>query len=183
MAQSMLLDSSEKDILGSLEVGEAVVKLQGRAPKPFLITIPEFFINKGTVTDNAVRLRMAHMLFATQEKPATGETHGGSSMIPTATTQDPPPRDTASPPSVTPSFPASNPAAFLKDVVDHPESGVAARYKRLGISVRQGQKLKGQLLLDGQIEEHEERTHIGRVKTVRLTEEGRRTLKNADQGP
>ena len=40
-------------------------------------------------------------------------------------------------------------AAFLNDVVAHPECGIAERYKRLGISVRQGQKLKFRLLEAG----------------------------------
>ena len=44
MAQCMLLEGEEKDILGSLEVGQAVVKLQGRIQRPFLIQIPEFKI-------------------------------------------------------------------------------------------------------------------------------------------
>ena len=58
MAQCMLLENEEKDILGSLEVGQAVVKLQGRVQGPFLIGIPEFQIVKGAVTDEMVRARM-----------------------------------------------------------------------------------------------------------------------------
>ncbi len=46
MTQTLLLESG-KDILGTLEVGQAVVKLQGRIPRPFLISIPEFRIEKG----------------------------------------------------------------------------------------------------------------------------------------
>ena len=63
--------------------------------------------------------------------------------------------------------------AFLRDVVVHPECGIAERYKRLGISVRQGQKLKFQLLEATMIEDHEEFTHTGRIRRIQLTEKGR----------
>jgi len=62
MAQSMLLDTGERDILGSLEVGQAVVKLQGRVPRPFVIAIPEFEITKGAISDRAVQTKMAHLV-------------------------------------------------------------------------------------------------------------------------
>jgi len=58
MSQCMLLDGKESDLLGELEVGQAIVKLQGRIPKAFMIELPEFEITKGAVTDKAVALRM-----------------------------------------------------------------------------------------------------------------------------
>ncbi|MHC4333327.1 MAG: ATP-binding protein [Planctomycetota bacterium] len=57
MAQCMLLDR-EKDILGSLDVGQAVVKLQGRIVRPFQVSIPLFFIEKGKITDAHIRKHM-----------------------------------------------------------------------------------------------------------------------------
>jgi hypothetical protein len=65
---------------------------------------------------------------------------------------------------------------FLKDVQSHPDSGIAERYKRLGISVRQGQKIKAYLAADGLIEEQEERTSTGKLLRIQLTEEGRHAL-------
>ena len=66
--------------------------------------------------------------------------------------------------------------AFLTDVRDYPESGVAARYKRLGLSARQGQKLKNKLVQQELIDERDEHTQTGRLKVVRLTEQGRGAL-------
>lgn len=167
MAQSMLLETHEKDILGSLEVGEAVVKLQGRAPQPFLIRIPEFAVRKGTITDKAVELRMAPVLAATRTLPAR----------PPEAIERPP---ATGPVPATPSRPESGPAeAFLLDVHDYPESGVAARYKRLGLSVRQGQKLKERLVREGLLEDREEHTPTGRIRLLRLTEQGAKGLKKA----
>jgi hypothetical protein len=71
--------------------------------------------------------------------------------------------------------------AFLKDVVDYPDSGVAARYKRLGLSGRQGQKLKTSLLDQGLIEEQLGTTQAGRLMTIRLTEQGRQLLLKAGE--
>ena len=58
--------------------------------------------------------------------------------------------------------------AFLQDVKEHPDSGVAARYKRLGLSVRQGQKAKARLLEKGMIFEEDVRTPKGRVRRISL---------------
>ncbi len=160
MAQSMLLEGAEKDLLGSLEVGQAVVKLQGRVPRPFLITVPEFPIRKGTITDDMIQMRMAYLNDAMRYDV---EPVQPQPVIPNAGTD---------PESET----LSREIAFLRDVLTHPESGVAARYKRLEMSVRQGQKLKGRLTKQSFIEEHEDRTSTGRIRIIRLTEKGREFL-------
>ncbi len=162
MAQSMLLDGDEKDLLGSLEVGRAVVKLQGRAPKPFLIQIPEFSIRKGTVTDADIMLKMAK--FLPRADPEQIARPAGKEEVESETLR------------------VGIPAAenierrFLRDVADLPESGIAARYQRLGISVRQGQRLKAMLVKKGLIEEFEERTPTGRRRVVRLRSAATRLL-------
>ncbi len=72
--------------------------------------------------------------------------------------------------------------AFLEDVANHPDSGVAARYTRLGLSGRQGQKLKTKLLEQGLIEEQLETTRTGKLMVVRVTEEGEQMLSQAKKG-
>ena len=69
----------------------------------------------------------------------------------------------------------------------HPESGIAQRYKRLGISVRQGEKWKGRLVRGTWIAEAKETTRTGSIRRIRLTEKGRGILKESqtedpDQG-
>jgi hypothetical protein len=159
MTQTLLLDSG-KDILGTLEVGQAVVKLQGRIPRPFLISVPEFRIAKGRVTDERIRQYMKDkipQLGAEQvtEKTATPAEDGKHDSL------------------------HSIEVAFLKDVVAHPHDGVAARYTRLNLSGRQGQKLKMKLLQQGLIEEQLETTRTGRLMTVRVTKEGEQMLSGA----
>jgi hypothetical protein len=58
MGSAMLMDTEEREILGTLPIGTAVVKLQGRWYKPFQITIPHHKINKGAMTDEHLKKLM-----------------------------------------------------------------------------------------------------------------------------
>jgi hypothetical protein len=161
MSGALLLDTG-KDVLGTLEVGQAVVKLQGRIPRPFLISIPEFRIEKGRVTDDQIREYMKDKVsqsgaeYPAAEEEELIENDGGSPVN-------------------------GLEIDFLKDVTNHPDSGVAARYKRLGLSGRQGQKLKTSLLEQGLIEEQLGTTPAGRLMTIRLAEQGTQLLSKAKE--
>ena len=65
---------------------------------------------------------------------------------------------------------------LLLDIQSYPDSGVAERYRRLGLSVRQGQRLKTYLLEHKVITEVQEHTKTGRLNKIRLTEKGERFL-------
>jgi hypothetical protein len=67
MASCLNLDYNDKDILTHLEIGQAVVKLQGRHTDPFLISIPKVEIEKGAVTDVQVAQSMAWFYKELQE--------------------------------------------------------------------------------------------------------------------
>ena len=62
---------------------------------------------------------------------------------------------------------------MLHEIAQYPDSGVAARYKRLGLSVRQGEKRKARLLDSGLAVERLEVMTGGKLRTVQLTEQGR----------
>ncbi|GAI83656.1 unnamed protein product, partial [marine sediment metagenome] len=158
MAQCLLLDK-EKDLLGTLKVGQAVVKLQGRIARPFQIKVPEFAVEKGKVTDNHI---MEHMQHIAPALPPQDFPDGSAAVKSEAVGS------------------SDNEIAFLKDVEHNPESGIAARYKHLGLSVRQGQKVKAKLLEQGLIEEHQETTKTGRLRVIHFTEKGRALLSKAE---
>jgi hypothetical protein len=171
MAQCLLLDK-EKDLLGSLEVGEAVVKLQGRIPRAFQVKIPEFLIEKGKVSDSFVKEYMKEI--------APGEPEG-EFLLPAKADEN----------TISTSISiSSNKAhlaknlglAFLRDIQDYPDSGIVARYKRLGVSVRQGQKLKTKALELSLAHEQTEATRTGRQILTQLTEKGKAVL-GAEAGP
>ena len=167
MAQCMLLGAGEKDILGALKVGQAVVKLQGRVARPFLIAIPEFELQKGTVSDDVVAKRKRTVELNQSWQPPIAEAEAvkpfcANRAIACATQPELQIR-------------------FLKDVVESPDSGIAKRYHRLGVSVRQGQKLKERLLAEVLISEARKTTQTGILRVIRLTEVGRRALEEYSQ--
>jgi predicted transcriptional regulator len=152
MSQAMLLRDEEKDALGTLPVGQAIVKLQGRIPRPFLIQVPEFHIQKGRISDQDVinhmnRLGVMPRKEVIPDIPQAVEARSDSSRDDLIIT-------------------------FLKDIQTFPESGIASRYKRLALSVRQGQKLKEKLVGEGLIVETAEVTPQGKRRKVDLTEKG-----------
>jgi len=160
MGQCLLLDK-ERDILGMLEVGQAVVKLQGRIYRPFQVTIPEFIIEKGKITDVFIKKHMQEIAPAFPEEDFRLSLDANI-LGPEDTPQEPKTK------SIT-----NDEIAFLKDVQEYPNSGIAARYKRLNLSVRQGQKLKAILIEQGLIEEHLDTTNKGRLSIIHLTQKGK----------
>ncbi|HBG25836.1 MAG: hypothetical protein A2Y10_08365 [Planctomycetes bacterium GWF2_41_51] len=152
MSQCMLIDK-DRDILGSLDVGHAVVKLQGRTVRPFEIKLPLFSIDKGKITDDFIKDHMKNIVpQIIEEDFRLSWQNNNEPQIKKLDIEM---------------------AAFLKDVVNHPDIGIAERYRNLGISVRQGQKLKAKLLQEGLIEESRQTTQTGRLITIRLTEKGK----------
>ena len=158
MGQCMLLDK-ERDILGTLPVGQAVVKLQGRIPRAFQIEISRFVIEKGIITDAYIKDHMKRIVpVMWEEGSQTLEIDSDFEVVHKQNSLD------------------SSIHAFLQNILKYPESGIAQRYKRLGVSVRQGQKLKNSMLQEGLIEEHLKTTKIGRLKMIQITEKGNKLL-------
>lgn len=163
MAQCLLLDK-DRDILGTLSVGEAVVKLQNRYPWPFQVKIPVFPIKKGKITDDLIR---AHM--------STPASEGCTNSI----TQDPLFVQSAG--DEIPNRREDKALELLQDIVCYPASGIASRYQRLGISVRQGQKWKNLLVEKKWIAEQLETIRGGRIRLLRITEKGRAILSQGEE--
>ncbi len=159
VAQCLLLDK-EKELLGSLEVGEAVVKLQGRIPRAFQVRIPEFVIHKGTVTDDHIREYMKNTILSVPQDSS----FRFSDEYPPVTVEE----------STTDN---DDPIIqLLKDIHDYPDSGIAARYKRLGLSVRQGQKLKSHAIEQALVRELHQTTHLGRIIILQISVKGQGLL-------
>ena len=144
LAGSMLLDDSQKNALGEMEIGKAIVKLQGRIMKPFMVHIPLVPVKKGIVTDE---------MLADKMKPYI-------SIEPANLYDDL----------------SDNEKELLRDIALLPNSGVAARYHRCGLSGRQGDKIKHLLLEKGYIQEQEVISDKGKSKALRLSEKGKKVL-------
>ncbi|MBI5090939.1 MAG: ATP-binding protein [Candidatus Hydrogenedentes bacterium] len=161
IAAAMLLQDEEKEVLGRLPVGSAVVKLQGRWPRAFRIKVPHWPIPKGAVDDNSLAVRMsAHRLAPPPGALPTDDN-------PSADSEAPEDRES----------PSDQDTRLLTDIAAHPLSGVVERYRRLEISRRRGSTLKDSYVQKGLVETVDIPTRSGRVVLLQLTEQGKRTLR------
>jgi len=146
-------------------VGFALCKIQGRITRPFMLHVPEFPVRKGAVTDEMVREWMASK---------------GQLALSLARVEGPGAPRSAESSSVSAPLPTNAvdklASAFLRDVAAYAESGIAVRFKRLGISVRKGLQLLSLLVDAEMIQDHEELTHVGRIRRITLTDKGRHCL-------
>jgi len=153
IAAAMLMDEDERDILGRLPIGSAVVKLQGRWPRPFQVRIPHRAIPKGAVDDCTLIQRMTALgaIMPNHEQvDETGRVSNG---------------------------PTEQQLEFLVDVIEHPFAGVVERYRRLRVSRWKGNVRKEACIGNGWVKPVEIPTRSGRIILLEPTKEGRRLLR------
>lgn len=163
-ASSLLLEASEKKILGRLDIGEAVAKIQGRWHKPFVINVPHIPIKKGSVIDKMIGEMMrpystcstSENVTIVEEREIPGNEYLRNKEI-----------------GIT-----SEEQILLQDIYSNKLSGVVERYKRLQWSRRKGNELKISLLKKQLIDTEEIPTKSGRVIVLKLTRIGKRLLNN-----
>jgi len=184
----MLLDSDAADNIGRLEVGQALIKLQGRYPNPFLVKFPHIPIKKGTITDCHIRQIMAPYQEGFQiYRQETSETDQVQLISQTEkevrhtnveSEESPKPSQQNAENKRGKSSNILNPmeTAFLLDIAQHPLDGVVARYKRLGLSRRKGNTLKERCLEYGLIAITDIVTQNGRVVLLSLSSKGKQAL-------
>ncbi len=152
LAQAMLLDREQKEILGRLPVGQAVVKLQDRYVEPFHVQIP--FLDTGGKRMSHYRIPLEPVEIPSIGKdsnesiPSPPVAERISSKIITAPSRNPELETAKSGTAETPTKPEF--ALFL-DILDHLTDSVTVRYKRLGYSARKGNHLKDKLIKAGLI--------------------------------
>ncbi|MBN2266860.1 MAG: ATP-binding protein, partial [Candidatus Babeliaceae bacterium] len=154
-ASAMLLSDEEKEILGILPVGQAVVKLQGRFLQPFQISIPHIKIPKGSVDDASLA---QFMLEKNILKPCQPANHVNS-------------------PDASPESLSEWEKQLLQSVLDNPLAGTVERYKNLGVSRRKGNTIRESCIHKKLISLVEIRTRSGKLVLVELTRLGRKILR------
>jgi len=138
--------------------------LQNRYPWPFQIQITVFPIKKGKITDDLIRAHMHTSAFegcknSMTDDPSFVQSAGDKTRI----------------------VSKDKTLKFLQDIVSYPASGIASRYQRLGISVRQGQKWKNLLVEKGLITECLETTGSGHLRLLRITEKGKAKFSQGEE--
>jgi hypothetical protein len=159
-ANCMLLDDEQKQYLGRLPVGYAIVKLQARWFDPFLVEIPLIEISKGSVSDSDLRRLM-------RGDSADSRMHGGKSG-----------RNGAVPRSDI----TEEEKTFIQDLVDHPLSSVTERYDRLGLSRRKGNEIQKNLIDSGLVQTAKLPIRTGWTVLLSLTPRGLEELRGFDPG-
>jgi hypothetical protein len=157
-ASAMLLDAQDKRILGELNVGEAVIKMQGRWPHAFTVRVPEVPIVKGSVTDALLRQRLGCFPDSAPESADFG---------PERPIQGVRKKETG----ITP-----NERALLEDIRDHPWTGVVDRYRRLRWSRRKGNEVKQEVMRKDLVKPEDIAMNNARLILLPLTAEGRHVL-------
>ncbi len=144
-----LVDDFEKRLFSMLPVGQAIVKLQDRWRRPFLVQFPLVDVDKGNMTDELLKQYRAGMANSAQLRAGIRNTHGEGP----AGTGD--------------RFLTEHEFRFLHDVLQHEDDGVKARYKRLAWSVDRGNAVKEVLLKRGWL--LDQTVPVGKTRKVLLT--------------
>ncbi len=143
-----MVEESEKKWFSMLPVGRAIVKLQDRWRRPFLVQMPLVPVRKGLVSDNLLGRFVSGSLTARGLKQAVDRQFG---RMPHSLTDAPLSQDALK---------------FLQDVLAHQDDSLRARYKRLRLSVDKGTSLKSHLVENGVLEEQD--VKVGRTRKVLL---------------
>ena len=182
MQDCLHLDGEQAGYLGRLEVGWAMVKLQGRWFFPFLVRLPLVEVRKGSATDECVQKRAA----ATQAGAETPVGSGGISAAISAPEGNSTPdrtedrrmkpipsggKDEACTIGLT-----TQELNFLRDVCEHPTSTITDHYHSLGFSPRRGTGVQKMLLRRGLILSCPIVVGHSRIKIMALTELGKSAL-------
>lgn len=150
LSRCMLLSGKEKDYLGMLPVGSAIVKLQDRWFRPMMVKVP--------FVPAVQRPRQTHtVLHVVTPSPSVSPVDGVQServpQIPDPSESPRPSeaRDERVPRTVKSTCESESRRdrpedTLLLDIHHHPTDPVTTRYKRLGVSARQGNRWKDALL-------------------------------------
>ena len=200
IAGAMNLTDEQKEALNTLPIGTVIVRLADEFPEPFLVRVPRFPIEEGSVSDQRIRDHMAgYFASLRMERPSLEET----SPVPPVPRPD---KNTATIPEnyPHPPSPGESPMTtaegmssydsedqppdqepfglqdmsredmrFLTDVAARPLSTTVVRYQRLNLSRRRGNAVRQHLEETGIIESVTIPTRSGQVVLYQLTDHGR----------
>jgi len=178
ISDSLLLDMERTRYLGKLEIGTAMVKLQGRWFEPFLVKFPLVRIEKGIITDEEVSRRMGKLFQPDQEvfmdrgdftEPDSPQKNVFRDSLGEGKREEE-------------GFSGFE-SMMLRDIGKHWFASTSDRYDRLGLSAYQGNKAKNSLIAKGLAEVKDFPTQTGRLKLLIPTEKGKSLLESLGVNP
>jgi len=169
MADSLLLEREESKVLGRLDVGWGLVKLQGRWHRPFLVKFPHFSVDKGRVTDAMLQkaAEPSTSIFSTSSEPpgtpSPAHPSGGiQALVP--------------PTERMPSALEEGVVRLLADIHQYPLSNIPKRFLRCHLSTGSGVRLLSLTQRTGLLSSAYVRTPKGRARWLELTSAGAAAL-------
>lgn len=204
IVSAMNLNEEQKESMTTLPVGTAIVRLADEHPEPFLIRVPRFPIDEGSVTDDQIR-RPIEGDYADSEPLASppdkekaitplpvadgkhkedNESHPPSpeSSDGTEPSVQSPVDDENQPPGVGAQMTREE-VRFLADVAARPLSTTVARYQRLHLSRRKGNAIRQSLSKAGVIASVPIATRSGQVMLSQVTNLGRTVCEDVGLAP
>ena len=171
-ANYLLMDTEERKMLGQLPTGQAIVKLQGRTFKPFLIQIPYAPLKDSYISDKEVQEHMRTYFKDSKLTPTPLPQKGERKVIPLRDKEEELKEKQRIPIKETTEERDIENRIFLKDIFEYPYSSITERYKRLSLSRRRGNSLKESSIHHGWIEAIETHTRNGRLMLLKLNKQG-----------
>lgn len=209
ISSAMNLTDEQKQALTTLAVGQVIVRLADEHPEPFLVKIPRFNIQEGSVSDEMVAHRMragsgdsranrsprpvrpAIPAIPADDRNNEPTTNKEENTMKTEHSHPPTPKDSLTESHPPPYHGQAEPnlsreaIRFLADLIERPLSTTVSRYHRLSFSRRRGNAIRQQLAGAGLIEPVPLATRSGQVVLYQLTDTGRSACSTIglDPGP
>lgn len=168
LAEMMRIPKENRETLGLLPMGHAVVKLQSRFIHPFEIQIPKVDLEKGSVTDTYLSQIYPACSNASAQEPLKKSDSTQSEEVPETHRI----KDSKSGTGL-----SETEQTLMKDIYKNPFDGVVKRYARLDISRRRGNHAKQNLIEKGIIHPVDIPTRTGKVVLLDLTPSMREAMK------
>ena len=140
LGDAMQIPRGDRNLLGQLPMGHAVVKLQARFAQPFMIRIPKVAMKKGAVTDsNLIQVYATDSTDSTQSKEEKACVVKKEALPQKRKVEESTPRKPLT----------DTEELLMRDILKHPLDGVVGRYCRLNISRRRGNAARQSLIKKG----------------------------------
>ena len=165
MAVRMLaLPDDGKDYVSRLEVGQSIGKLQSRFQSPFTLKFPLEPCKEQFVSDSEIREHMKGYTADTRQNSPEEQAGEGYQEI---SDLDERAEELS-----------EKEKELLLSIWEYPLNGTVQKFKRIGVSRRQGQKLRQGLIQRGLIKKVPCRVPEGQVVLIEVTKKGRKVLRD-----
>lgn len=164
-AKALTLPKENWDHIGRLPVGHAIVKLQDRWLKPFLVRFPRFPVCEHPEPSQAARSSLPSDSVQRSVEELRSALNEAISALPEPDRRGTQEREIG-----------MNERRLLLDIVEHPLSVLTERFNRLGWNPRMGTETKRMLVEKHLAEQEKVSTPNGSVVLLKPTEEGRSLL-------